>query len=95
MSQAFELPAEMTIYSAMETRDALLAWIAEHAAQASQGLQISGANVMEIDGSGLQLLSALTHLEQPWYLAQPSPAIVNACATLGLGDWLAQHAALA
>lgn len=95
MSQAFELPAEMTIYSVAETRDILLAWVTEQSAKASKGLEISGAKVAEIDGAGLQLLSALSHLAQPWCLRDPSPAIANACAALGLDDWLAQHAKLA
>lgn len=91
MHHAFELPQELTIYSALETRDALLAWVTEQTAQGSQGLDISAANVAQIDGSGLQLLTALSKLDQPWRLVDPSPAVSNACATLGLADWLAQH----
>lgn len=29
MSEPFELPTELNIYSALETRDALLAWVTE------------------------------------------------------------------
>lgn len=91
MHHAFELPQELTIYSAVETRDALLAWVTGQTANDSQGLAISAAKVAQIDGSGLQLLTALTKLEQPWRLVDASPAVTNACATLGLADWLAQH----
>ncbi|MDD2808386.1 STAS domain-containing protein [Rhodoferax sp.] len=93
MSQAFELPEEMTIYSAVETRDALLAWVTAQTAASSKVLEISAAKVSEIDGSGLQLLVSLSHIDQPWKLTQPTDALVQACATLGLGDWLAEQTA--
>jgi ABC-type transporter Mla MlaB component len=88
MSKPFELPEEMTIYSALETRDALLAWAIEQTAQAEQMLEVSAARVREIDGAGLQLLAALANTGQPWRLIEPSPAMVDACQTLGLSDWL-------
>jgi anti-anti-sigma regulatory factor len=94
MSQPFELPQEMTIYSAMETRDALLAWITEQGTDSSQPLLISGAKVSDIDGSGLQLLASLVHLDQPWHLLAPSPALLEAGQTLGLSDWLNQQIAI-
>lgn len=88
MSKPFELPEEMTIYSAIETRDALLAWVAEQSAKSARMLEISAARVREIDGSGLQLLASLAHMDQPWRLAQPSAPLLEACKTLGLSDWL-------
>jgi len=91
MSHSFELPQELTIYSAVDTRDALLAWVAEQTAKSSTEFDISAAKVAEIDGSGLQLLTALSHLPQPWRLVNPSQAVTNACATLGLANWLVQH----
>ena len=45
MSTAFELPEEMTIYGAVETRDALLAWVAAQGSQSDQSLEISAAKV--------------------------------------------------
>ena len=45
MSTPFELPAEMTIYSAVEIRDALLGWVTEQGAKTSKALEVSAANV--------------------------------------------------
>lgn len=88
MTAPFELPEEMTIYSAIETRDALLAWVAEQSAKSSKMLEISAAKVREIDGSGLQLLASLAHIDQPWQLTEPTAPLLEACKALGLSDWL-------
>jgi ABC-type transporter Mla MlaB component len=93
MSTPFELPEEMTIYSAVETRDALLAWVTEQNAKSSKLLEVSAAKVREIDGSGLQLLAALANMDQPWQLLAPSTAFVDACNALGLSAWLPSHSA--
>jgi ABC-type transporter Mla MlaB component len=93
MSQAFELPEEMNIYSAVETRDALLAWVTEQTAKSAKLLEISGAKVREVDGSGLQLLASLSHSDQPWCLVDPSHALAEACTNIGLGDWLSEQTA--
>lgn len=95
MSEAFELPEELTIYSAVETRDALLAWVTTQSAKSARLLNISGAKVQEVDGAGLQLLASLSHTEQPWRLVNPSQALTEGCAHLGLGAWLAEQAATA
>jgi ABC-type transporter Mla MlaB component len=88
MSTPFELPAELTIYSALETRDALLAWVTEQTAQASDYLEVSAAQVSEVDGSGLQLLAALANMDLTWRLIASSSAFSEACRTLGLNAWL-------
>ncbi len=88
MSTPFELPAEMTIYSAVEIRDALLAWVTEQGAKTSKALEVSAENVSEIDGAGLQLMAALSNTDQHWRLVKPSPAFVDACHALGLSAWL-------
>lgn len=88
MGERFELPAELNIYSALETRDALLSWVAEQAAQGRDRLDISARDVVEVDGSGLQLLAALSHGDTPWHLVEASGAFAEACRTLGLGNWL-------
>ena len=93
MSKPFELPEEMTIYSAVETRDALLAWVAEQSAKSAKLLEISGANVREVDGSGLQLLASLSHLDQPWRLIAPSAVLLEAGQNLGLSAWLDEQIA--
>ncbi len=91
MSDPFELPVELNIYSALETRDALLAWVAEHASQGQESLHVSAKNVEEVDGSGLQLLAALANMEHAWHLVEPSAAVVDACRAMGLSRWLDQR----
>ncbi len=90
MSTPFELPAEMTIYSAVETRDALLAWVTEQSAKSAKLLEISAAKVEVIDGAGMQLIASLSNTDQPWQLIQPSHAFTDACKDLGLSAWLTQ-----
>ena len=88
MGERFELPAELNIYSALETRDILLAWVAEQTTKGRDFLEVSARDVAEVDGSGLQLLAALSNGETPWRLVEASPAFADACRTLGLTDWL-------
>jgi anti-anti-sigma regulatory factor len=88
MSTPYQLPAELTIYSAMETRDTLLAWATEQTAGAHHTLEVSAQAVTEVDGSGLQLLAALSNMDLTWRLVDTSPAFTEACKTIGLGDWL-------
>ena len=88
MSERFELPAELNIYGALETRDALLAWVAENNVQGADSLEICARNVQEVDGSGLQLLASLSNMGQSWRLTDPSDAFSDACRTLGFADWL-------
>jgi anti-anti-sigma regulatory factor len=88
MSEPYELPAELNIYNALDTRDKLLAWASEQNAKATDFLTISARNVGEVDGAGLQLLAALSNLNQAWQLTQPSAAFIEACETMGFGHWL-------
>jgi hypothetical protein len=88
MTTPFQLPAELTIYSAMETRDALLAWVTEQTTRPNRTLEVSALQVREVDGSGLQLLAALTNMDLAWRLVDASPEFSDACRTLGLTDWL-------
>jgi ABC-type transporter Mla MlaB component len=88
MTTPFELPTELNIYSALETRDALLAWVTEQNAQSSSLLEVSAQHVSEVDGSGLQLLAALSNMDLNWRLLAPSAAFSEACRTLGLTHWL-------
>jgi ABC-type transporter Mla MlaB component len=88
MSDAFELPQELNIYSALETRDSLLAWVAAQASQSKGALEISARHVAEIDGAGLQLLAALDNMEQPWHVVATSTAFSEACTTMGFGAWI-------
>ncbi len=88
MNERFELPAELTIYTSGETRDALLAWAKEHSAKAVSPLKISAREVGAVDGSGLQLLAALGNMELSWQLVETSQTFSDACRLMGLLDWL-------
>lgn len=88
MSIVFELPQELNIYSALETRDALLAWVTAQTTQSVGVLEISARNVAEIDGAGLQLLAALSNMDQAWHLVDVSVPFTEACTTMGFGSWI-------
>lgn len=88
MSDRFELPPELNIYSALELRDALLAWASTHVTHTKDYLEVSARDVMEVDGAGLQLLAALGNGAQTWHLVEASPAFEDACRTMGFGHWL-------
>jgi hypothetical protein len=88
MAERFELPSELNIYSALETRDALLAWVAEQIADGKEFLEVSARDVAEVDGSGLQLLAALSNGDLPWHLVEASQPFTDACRTIGLTKWL-------
>ncbi|MDE2417130.1 MAG: hypothetical protein KGN32_04925 [Burkholderiales bacterium] len=92
MSESFDLPAELNIYSALETRDALLVWVAEQTSKNRESLEISAKNVLEVDGAGLQLLAALANMEHSWRLVEASDAFSDACRTMGLAHWLDKDA---
>ena len=87
MNERFELPADLNIYSALETRDALLAWITEQAPKGHEYLEVSARNVAEVDGAGMQLVASLSNMDQSWRLVEPSETFTEACMTLGLNSW--------
>ena len=84
----FDLPAELTIYTAAETREAMMGWIKARDTGASGPLQISARDVEAVDGAGLQLLAALLPLEIEWSITDPSPPFAAACSLAGLKHWL-------
>ena len=92
------LPAELTIFTAAETREALLAAVAD-TARADALLQVDAAEVVDVDGAGVQLLVSLSRLcerdQRGWRLRSPSEPLQRACVVLGLSDWLERHAAIA
>jgi ABC-type transporter Mla MlaB component len=88
MSERFELPAELNIYGVLDTRDKLLAWVTEHATKGHDYLEISARDVEEVDGSGLQLLAAISNMDQPWRLVEASERFTDACRAMGLTQWL-------
>ena len=88
MSERFELPSELNIYGVLETRDALLAWVTEHATKGHDYLEISARDVQEVDGSGLQLLPSISNMDQSWRLVEASDRFIDACRVMGLTQWL-------
>lgn len=88
MSLVFELPQELNIYSALETRDALLAWVAKQAAKNTGVLEISARNVSEVDGAGLQVLAALANTDRPWHIVETSAPFTEACKVMGFSSWI-------
>ena len=89
------LPAELTIYTAAETRDAWLAWLTGDAAQAAAAeplCPVDASGCDEIDAAGAQLLVALAHSlarqQRQLQLQQPSTPVRAACQDLGLAGWL-------
>jgi len=88
MNERFELPAELNIYSALETRDALLAWAAAQTQKGADVLELSARDVAEVDGAGLQLVASLSNMEQAVRLVESSDAFVQACRTLGFQSWV-------
>ena len=94
MNHTLALPAELTIYTASETRGAWLAWLAEHT---DGPLAVDAAPVAEVDAAGVQLIVALSRSlaaqQRALHLLAPSAALSNACARLGLNSLLATGAA--
>lgn len=88
MSERFELPSELNIYTALDVRDALLTWLGTESTSAQEHLLLSASGVAEVDGAGLQLLAALANMDRPWKLVAASSAFEQACRTLGLTHWL-------
>lgn len=88
MTTPFMLPAELTIYSALDTRDALLTWVAEQTSNSEVALQVSAREVNEVDGSGLQLLASLSNMDLTWHLLDASEVFCEACRTMGLASWM-------
>lgn len=96
---ARHLPAELTIYTASELCAQARTWLAEGADDtgdaAAWALQASAVD--QIDAAGVQLLLSLARsLEgrsQALRLTQPSAPLMDACAALGLADWLADRTA--
>ncbi len=95
------LPIELTIYTAAETRDTWLAWLAGDAAQTTLGeplCLVDASACDEIDAAGAQLLVALAHSlaqqQRQLQLLHASRPLRQACADLGLADWLLVPSAL-
>ena len=96
MSEHRTLPAELSIYSVGELKGQWLGWISEAPAEPeAEHWALDASTVSEVDAAGLQLLLALSHTlsqqDQRLVLLHPSAALGEACAAIGLADWLEQH----
>lgn len=92
----FALPGELTIFTAAETRDALLAWLSQFGDN-DDAVLIAADQVSDVDGAGVQLLCSLGALLErqgrSWSIAHATPLLTQSCATLGLADWLSSATA--
>lgn len=86
MTERFDLPAELTIYTVQATRDSMLAWV-EQLQSGSDAVALCGAAVQDVDGAGLQLLGALQRTLDTKgldvVLGQPSEMLLNVARALG------------
>jgi anti-anti-sigma regulatory factor len=89
------LPAELSIFTATETRATWLAWLASesHALTGAEGLlPLDASQVDVVDGAGVQLLLSLQHALHErglgLQLAAPSRTLSEACTALGAGALL-------
>lgn len=86
------LPAELSIFTATETRSQWLAWLARES-NALTGIaelpSVNASGVDTVDGAGVQLLLALQRTLHErgltLQLAAPSEILRNACMALGAG----------
>ena len=88
MTPRFELPEEFNVNNAYDTLEKLRLWLAGATLDPDAVLEISAQAVMEIDGTGMQLLAALSQSGYRWKICQPSTKFESACHTLGLDGWL-------
>lgn len=95
------LPPELTIYTVGELRSGWLAWLTDTAAGApaetDDGWALEASSVDQVDAAGVQLLLSLARSldaqSQALRLHRPSTPLVEACAALGLADWLSTRTA--
>lgn len=91
MSTAFELPSELTIYTADSTRQALLNWLQARTSQVTSPFSLPAAQVEEVDSAGLQVLAALANTlaeqGQTLELLQPSARLRACLSDLGATGW--------
>ncbi|MDI1261419.1 STAS domain-containing protein [Aquabacterium sp.] len=86
------LPAELSIFTATETRAQWLAWLASESSGLTSTAELppfDASGVDTVDGAGVQLLLALQRTLHErgltLQLAAPSQTLRNACTALGVG----------
>lgn len=92
------LPAELSIYTVGELKGQCLAWMSETPSVGDAGGEhwpLDASAVDQIDAAGVQLLvslaQTLSRQGQALQLLRPGAPLGDACAALGLADWLATH----
>jgi anti-anti-sigma regulatory factor len=84
------LPRELTIHTAADTHQALLAWVA--GLGDARAWRIDASPVDETDGAGVQLLLSLSRsaaqAQATLHIETPSPVLERACRTLGVAGTL-------
>lgn len=101
MNAPHSLPPELTIYTAGEWHGLCQAWLADTAAgaphDADDGWPLEASAVDQVDAAGVQLLVSLARTldarSTALRLLRPSTPLVDACAALGLTDWLSSRTA--
>lgn len=88
MPHRFDLPEEFNVNNAYDTLEKLRHWLSESAVDIETTLDMHAHSVMEIDGTGMQLLAALSKSGYRWRICEPSTKFSSICRTLGLDDWL-------
>jgi len=90
------LPAELTIFTASETRSAWLTWLADEARRGDHDAlcPVEADAVAEVDAAGVQLLVALANglmaQQRRLQLLAPSEVLRQACRALGVHTLLLQ-----
>jgi hypothetical protein len=92
------LPAELTIFTAAQTRTEWLAWLDPLNGDDGAGNEVSGPwrvladGVDQVDAAGVQLLISLAHAlqarDRPLQLSDASARLRQACEALGVAEWL-------
>jgi hypothetical protein len=88
MSARFELPSELTVYTAQDTLAAFRAWRDLNGIDEGVPISIAAHKVSEVDGWGLQFLASLRNTGYPWTFSDVSVTVENACSAMGLKSWL-------
>ena len=84
----YPLPEEFNVYRSEETLETLRAWLKHTPVPAGAHIDFSASQVMEVDGTGLQLLAAMRRSGYQVRIIDPSPKIWAALQTSGTSDWL-------
>lgn len=89
MQKRFELPEEFNVYGSHSVLEALKLWLTHCEIALDDEIEIDASKVMEIDGTGIQILAALSRSGYRWKLVEASAKFISACFVTGHQDWLA------